>query len=206
MVGKISSQSNHEQQIIPDGFSVVEQIVNNTYLLRQSPPLSEDNHWDVINKYSFPNSLAYLYQMLDCEIEAKSIGGDYGSWSLIPLRRIDHIQSIFNTCDEYTGCSVDFAHRYMGMGHVCVASWYPETQTFYYRHDGGANGWEQLHCAELAYRMIPTESERFPIEYWFSMLHESKSRYIKVEELHIAQPSTELYKKCWDIINAQHNS
>jgi hypothetical protein len=39
--------------------------------------------------------------------------------------------------------SFDICYAYMGMGHVCALVYDPKVTRYYFRHDGGSNGWER---------------------------------------------------------------
>ena len=55
--------------------------------------------------------------------------------------------------------AVDFAMIYAGMGHVVVASYDPISDKIYYRHSGGANGYEQDDNYKFAIKYIPKDTE-----------------------------------------------
>lgn len=161
-------------------------------------------------KYKFPLSLQFLYNTLDCWDKAQPLydENDKGyRWTLMPFCEVERFQNNYGECDEYMGCAVDFAYHYLGMGHVCVASFFPDKQLIYLRHDGGANGWEQSHHFEVACRFVPSNDELHSLEFFYKMLV-SEARcdeYGRPNSLPYAEPSKELEKKCWDIIKARAN-
>ena len=56
----------------------------------------------------------------------------------------------------------DVACRYLGMGHYLMLAYSPEHRAYFFRHDGGSNGWE---CAEQRrfYREFRVEAGAVPL-------------------------------------------
>ena len=199
---------------LPDSTVVLQAIVSdNSNDFTITPDDVRNSDWynvygQRMEKYSWPVELQYLYGQLQCwEVERRLSGDDVAyAWYLMSLDNVDSIQYNYGKCEEYTGCSVDFAHAYLGMGHAWVASWCPDTQNIYYRHDGGSNGWEQSHNGEMACRFVPAEEQRRPLSDWFRILTTSREedQFGRPLDAPFARPPKELEDRCWNIVKERN--
>ena len=199
-----------ENAFTPDASIVLQDIVcdNTSEFVITADGIRNTNWYNTygerMEKYGWPVQLQYLYGQLQCWNDDRVLSGNDVPypWYLMSLDRVDSIQASYSECDEYTGCSIDFAHAYLGMGHAWIASWCPDTKSIYYRHDGGSNGWEQTHNAELACRFVPTEEQRRPLSDWFRILTgpREEDQFGRPIDAPFAHPPKELEDRCWIII------
>ena len=56
---------------------------------------------------------------------------------------------------------VDIGESYMGMGHYCVLAWDRGTRKYFFRHDGGSNGFEREEKEKFFMTKLNLEDERY---------------------------------------------
>jgi len=59
------------------------------------------------------------------------------------------------TCRDSYIHFIDIATKYAGMGHILVLSYQPSTEMFFFRSDGGSNGYDRMYYDELYKHYIP---------------------------------------------------
>ena len=93
----------------------------------------------------------------------------YGEdWTLLSLNKIKSLYNMY--LEKGQRRAVDFGMIYAGMGHVIVVSYDPVTDKIYYRHSGGANGYERDDNFNFAIKYIPKEDELHDIKHWFDII------------------------------------
>ena len=93
----------------------------------------------------------------------------YGEdWTLLSLNKIKSLYENYKKEGQIR--AVDFAMIYAGMGHVIVTSYDPVSDKIYYRHSGGANGYEQDDNYKFSIKYIPKETELYDINHWFDIV------------------------------------
>lgn len=202
-LNRVRSPADVLQDIVSDDANVTANVANE---------IGHSNWREVygqrLDTYGWPPALQYLYGQLRCwNNDSQLSGSDIPyPWFLMSLDRVDTIQKNYGECEEYAGCSVDFAYAYLGMGHVWVAAWCPDTQNIYYRHDGGSNGWEQSQSAEVACRFVPTEEQRLPLSDWFRILTNPREedQFGRPLDAPFARPPKELEDRCWTIVKERN--
>jgi hypothetical protein len=140
---------------------------------------SAENHLQYINdfskKYNMPSKLHKLYQLINSpqsEYIFKSKNVEYQSWILFSLYDVEQRCNNFKKHNQNR--VVDFSCIYMGMGHVLVSSFDPETQQIFYRMDGGSNGYEQEDNWKKIIAYTSSKPNMFEIEHWFQTVEEGK--------------------------------
>lgn len=61
-------------------------------------------------------------------------------WTFLSLQNIIKMVENYKKDDIE---SIDFAYKYLGMGHVKVAFYDPKNKSIFYRNDGGSNGYDR---------------------------------------------------------------
>jgi hypothetical protein len=85
---------------------------------------------EFLGKFPFLFKILYMCVGADREINFKSG---------FTLLRLKEVHGRFDTYDNFT----DVGLTYMGMGHVMVLSMDKKSNKFFFRHDGGSNGYER---------------------------------------------------------------
>jgi len=86
-------------------------------------------HKDFIS--TLPEHLQFLYNKVDPDQEI-----NVGRFVLIKLSNVYERRNTWS-------CFVDFGISYIGMGHVVVLSMEKESKKFFFRRDGGSNGYDR---------------------------------------------------------------
>lgn len=61
-------------------------------------------------------------------------------WTFFSIQNILKMNENYKKDNIHT---IDFAYKYLGMGHVEVAFYNPKLESIYYRQDGGSNGYDR---------------------------------------------------------------
>jgi len=97
----------------------------------------------------------------------------YGDWTLLSLNKV---QSLYRKyCNNNQTRAIDFAMIYAGMGHIVVCSYDFVTGKVYYRHSGGANGYERDDMYKFSLKYTPKNSELYDIEHWFNIIEQKET-------------------------------
>ena len=119
----------------------------------------------IFEKLPLHNSLKKIYQVIGNPEVEYYYGGD---WTLLSLKKMKSIYEKYVINNQRR--AVDFAMIYAGMGHVVVVTYDPVTDKIYYRHSGGANGYEQDYNYKFALQYEPKENELYDITHWFDII------------------------------------
>ena len=111
------------------------------------------------------NSLKKIYEVIGNPEVEYYYGKD---WTLLSLNKIKSLYEMYLRKGQRR--AVDFGMIYAGMGHVVVASYDPVTDKIYYRHSGGANGYERDDNFNFAVKYVPKEDELHNIKHWFDII------------------------------------
>ena len=159
----------------------------------------------LLSEWRFSEELRTMFREANYKHKVLSYESHACQWSLMPVDRIDEVQRSYRTCIEYGGRTIDFAAMYLGMGHCMVASWDPETQSVWYRHDGGSNGYEQMHNFEVAKRSSPDGKCFHTVADFKKYVFEEKAKDFGGRPLDIPLMQSvpkELNDRCWNIVKA----
>ena len=63
---------------------------------------------------------------------------------------------------------ISFAFAYLGMGHIIMISYDPETKKIYYRRDGGSNGWDREFNYKFIIKYVPQINDGVLFNDWLT--------------------------------------
>ena len=89
-----------------------------------------------LNSINLPNEIKDFYKEIGTTLQEIYIN----EWTFFS------IQNIIKMVEDYKKDNIetiDFAYKYLGMGHVKVAFYDTRYQTIFYRNDGGSNGYDR---------------------------------------------------------------
>lgn len=111
----------------------------------------------LLDRYSVPEQLKNFYSKISDDEELAVNKFQFCTINEI-LENYGDVEDVSN--DEMISFFC-VGYSQMGMGHVCLLVYDPRAEKFYFRHDGGSNGWER----ESVYRyfegpkFVPTSVE-----------------------------------------------
>lgn len=159
----------------------------------------------LLSEWCFSEELKTMFRDANYGHSVLNYESDDCRWSLLAVDRVNDIQKSYRECSEYGGRTIDFATMYLGMGHCMVASWDPETQSVWYRHDGGSNGYEQMHNFEVAKRIVPDGKCSHTVADFKEYVFGEKAKDFGGRPLDLPFLQTvpkELSERCWNIVKA----
>ncbi len=65
----------------------------------------------------------------------------------------------------------DLACRYLGLGHYLMLCHSPLLRGYFFRHDGGGNGWEEQHNYEFYRTFVPSPAKVHVLSAWQALRH-----------------------------------
>ena len=116
----------------------------------QSQEISIDHGYNLeqvnnlLDKIPLPCELKIIYQIIG-EVNVEYY---FDNWTLMSLNDVYKQYSDFKK--EKQERVINVALAYLGMGHIIMISYDPDTKKIYYRRDGGSNGWDR----DLNYKFI----------------------------------------------------
>lgn len=100
---------------------------------------TRDKLYNIFDRYDVPESLRSFYSRIH-ESEKVVVG----EFHFNTINEIVELYVDIDTTDNDELIQwLNIGHKYLGMGHMCIMVFDPRVQKFYFRHDGGANGWER---------------------------------------------------------------
>lgn len=92
---------------------------------------------DINKKLNLPTKLLYIYCLLDSLYREFT----YSQFIFMSFNEIKQRYDLYVENNQKKIC--DIAFTYMGMGHIVVVAYNIINNKFFFRYDGGANGWER---------------------------------------------------------------
>ena len=85
---------------------------------------------------------------------------------------------------------VDFAIRYIGMGHIVACSYDPSDGKIFFRRDGGSNGYERADNWSFIKSYKPEVEKKHDINVWFNKIEEEyeSEKYKEQPWLYLQDP------------------
>jgi len=108
----------------------------------------------------FPKELLDIYKF----VGQINIECNFDCWILKSLEGLNERLDIYLTENQHF--VVDFAIRYMGMGHIIVAAFDPRDGRIFYRGDGGSNGWDRAENWNTVKSLNPRPDQKFEFSHW----------------------------------------
>ena len=96
-----------------------------------------------------------------------------GPWTLLSIDKIQRMRAIYEAAGQNR--AVNFAMSYLGMGHVAMACYDPETHRVYYKSENGANGYEADENHQKAVAYVPIAADLHPLEHWEKMWEDEQA-------------------------------
>jgi hypothetical protein len=97
----------------------------------------------------------------------------HSQWKLMSFH--DVIQHYTTKTQNNPQCqNIDFAFLYDGMGFYVVCSYCIQTNSFYYRHDGGGNAYDVEFNFNFSTHCVPSENQSFELAQWIQDVHQDK--------------------------------
>ena len=94
----------------------------------------------------------------------------FGDWILQSLMNVQDRLNIM--LQEGNMNVVDFAIRYIGMGHIVVCSYDPSDGKIFFRRDGGSNGYERFDRWNFIKSYKPEVKKKHNISMWLNKVEE----------------------------------
>lgn len=88
---------------------------------------------DILDSSMIGDAVKAIYR----DITDPDHGFNIENWTFLSANEIKTRQNVY--MDKF----LDIATRYNGMGWVIVLAYIPETNNFFFRHDGGSSGWDR---------------------------------------------------------------
>jgi hypothetical protein len=151
-----SSEDNYDSSQQPFFYK---NNVNEAMINHNTPEVNK-----IIENINLPSELNKIYQIIgSCNKEYY-----FNNWTLLSLNKANKIyQDLKNNNQDKI---FDFAIRYVGMGHIVVASINLEDSGIIYRADGGSNGYER----EENYNFIKSYQPKFSNKTIYDWIEETK--------------------------------
>ena len=89
-----------------------------------------------LNLINLPDEIKKFYTEIGSTLQEIYIR----EWTFLSLQ---NIIKMVETYKKDNIESIDFAYKYLGMGHVKVAFYDPKNKSIFYRNDGGSNGYDR---------------------------------------------------------------
>ena len=109
-----------------------------------------------------PKELEEFYAKYPSTVEFSMRCGD---WTFLSEREIKSRYNIM--CAAGQTRLVDFALRYMGMGHIETCGYDPVTNTVFTVHDGGSNEWDRANNLESKVSLDVDTVPRLSFQEWW---------------------------------------
>ena len=112
---------------------------------------------NILDEYNFPDDLKTLYY----EINNQAVEFYFKDWVFMSLDRIIKITELYVENNQYR--VIDFAYKYVGLGHCIIISFDPVDKRVFYRYDGGSNGFEREANFKFVINFVPNDGVKYDI-------------------------------------------
>ena len=114
----------------------------------------------ILEKLPLPALLQKIYLIIgDPAVEFY-----HGEWNILQLNDVEKRRNIYLSKNQTR--AIDFAIKSEGMGHITVASYDPELDKIYFRHDGGSSGYDREYYHNFATTYVPEKDKCITIDNW----------------------------------------
>lgn len=100
----------------------------------------------ILKKFDSPKTLCDFYRRIKPEQKIEYVmSSENGIDEVFYFHSIDEIVKFYDKLtDEQIGRihKYDIGYHYIGMGHICALVFDKRNGKYYFRHDGGSDGWE----------------------------------------------------------------
>ena len=97
---------------------------------------------------------------------------NFKCWIFMSLKQIQKRLDLY--LKEGQKFIVDFAMRYIGMGHILIVAFDPRDGKIFYRVDGGSNGWERQGNWETVLALDPASGYKMDFAHWSNEVEKPK--------------------------------
>lgn len=129
--------------------SCVDEIPKNEVLARSCSP----EHFQRVNalfeSVKIPMSVRMVYHLL----ESAQKEFTYADYIWMSIADMEKRQKYYHSANQLKVC--DLAYQYAGMGHLNVLAINSESGEFFFRGDGGSNGWDRDHNCQWITSLNP---------------------------------------------------
>ena len=162
------SEANYDSVAQPFFQQDFNKITDETKITNETKLITKDDVERLIkDKFTceFPKALKnfFINKPYASEIYTKE-------WTIMSL---NNIISRFETINKDKINVIDIGFKYMGMGHILILFYDPVKKCYFYRYDGGSNGYDRIHNYNLLknYKNNGNMNVGFTFEEFFEQIN-----------------------------------